>query len=152
MTPAAGSFAAVWIALFIAHQVGDHWVQTSWQAATKGSPGWLGARACLAHVATYILTAVALVTVACATLDVPLTWVGLAAGQSLSAVTHYLADRRAPLLRIAARLGLESFWQMGSPRAGRDDNPVLGTGAYALDQSFHHLALFAAALVTVLLS
>ncbi len=36
---------------------------------------------------------------------------------------------------------------MGQPREGHDDAPHLGTGAYVLDQSFHHLFLFVAALL-----
>jgi hypothetical protein len=34
--PAAASFAAAFIALYVAHLVGDHWVQTDHQAAHKG--------------------------------------------------------------------------------------------------------------------
>jgi len=33
------------------------------------------------------------------------------------------------------------------PRPHRDDNPTLGTGAYALDQSFHIFWLIIAALL-----
>jgi hypothetical protein len=43
--------------------------------------------------------------------------------------------------------GKGEFYRLGAPRAGRDDNPHIGTGAYALDQSFHHLWLLVAALV-----
>ncbi|MER7268917.1 hypothetical protein ABT344_11500 [Micromonospora carbonacea] len=35
---------------------------------------------------------------------------------------------------------------LGTPRPGHDDNPSLGTGAYALDQSWHIGWLFVAAL------
>ncbi len=40
-----------------------------------------------------------------------------------------------------------SFWYLGKPRFGKDDNPSLGTGAYALDQSWHYLWLFVCALI-----
>lgn len=54
----AADFAAVFVALYAAHQVGDHWIQTQHQADCKGQPGWAGRWACLAHVATYTATAV----------------------------------------------------------------------------------------------
>ena len=90
-------------------------------------------------------------------LDLKLTWLGFVAGQFLSAATHYLADRRVYLERFARRIGKADFLRLGVPRSGvdrngndYDDNPSLGTAGYALDQSFHHLCLFVAALLTVL--
>lgn len=65
----------------------------------------------------------------------------------VSAVSHYWADRRTTLARLAALLGSADFYQLGQPRPGRDDNPSLGTGAYALDQSWHIAWLFIAALI-----
>jgi hypothetical protein len=60
---------------------------------------------------------------------------------AVSAISHYVADRRTPLRRLAGLLdrptGKPAFWSLGLPRPGRDDNPTLGTGAYALDQSWH---------------
>jgi len=141
------NLAAVLGTLVIAHHVADHWVQTSHQAAHKGLPGWAGRLACARHVATYTLTAlVALLAVALRTglhLDPALT----AAGLLVSAGSHYLADRRAPLRWIATRLGMSGFYNLGAPRPGRDDNPSLGTGAYALDQSWHLGWLLIAALI-----
>ena len=49
----------------------------------------------------------------------------------------HVADRRTPLRRFAEATGLGEFYALGQPREGRDDNPSLGTGAYALDQSWH---------------
>jgi hypothetical protein len=145
-TASLATFAAVFAALYAAHQVADHWVQTQWQADTKGQPGWLGRLACLAHVTTYTLTAVAALTTLAA-------WSGwrpgpwhAAIGLAVSAVSHYIADRRTPLARIAAALGAARFHAFGAPRPGRDDNPSLGTGAYALDQAWHIGFLFVAAL------
>ncbi len=71
----------------------------------------------------------------------------MAVGLTVSAVTHYIADRRTPLRRLAELTGSARFYALGCPRPGRDDNPSLGTGSYALDQSFHYLFLFVAALV-----
>lgn len=134
-------------ALFVAHQVADHWVQTQHQAACKGRPGWPGRIACAAHVASYTATAVAALAALHFALDLPLNPWRVTLGLAVSAVTHYIADRRTPLKRLAELIGSGGFYALGSCRAGRDDNPSLGTGAYALDQSFHYLFPFVAALI-----
>lgn len=171
-TSPAATFATLFVALFVAHQVGDHWVQTSHQAAHKGRPGWEGRRACAAHVASYTLTTTLAVLGVWLALDLPLTLHGVALGQAISAATHYRADRRAPLRTLAEQLRLGGFYGLGAPRPvrvlvvdehghiahdadGRPvtapvDAPALGTGAYALDQSWHYAWLGVAALVTVL--
>jgi hypothetical protein len=141
------ALAAVFIALFVAHQVADHWVQTQHQADCKGLPGWPGRIACAAHVSTYALTALIFLLILTVTVDVDLNAGPVASGLVISAVTHYIADRRTPLKRLAALVGADRFYHLGIPRPGRDDNPSLGTGSYALDQSFHYLFLFVAALV-----
>jgi hypothetical protein len=146
-TDPAATFAALFAALYAAHTVADHWVQTDRQARTKALPGWTGRLACLAHVGTYTLTAVLALAVVAWRLHLDLDPTRLAAGLALSAVTHYLADRRTPLRWLAVRTGSRDFWVLGAPRGGRDDNPSLGTGAYALDQSWHIGWLLAAALV-----
>jgi Protein of unknown function (DUF3307) len=136
----------IFAALFAAHSVADHWVQTGHQAAAKGAPGWSGRRACAAHVATYTVTGVvALGALAGATAWRPRAG-AVVAGLAVSAVTHYVADRREPLRRIAAAVGRDRLYQLGTPRPGNDDNP-LGTGAYALDQSWHIGWLFISALI-----
>nr|MDT0661926.1 DUF3307 domain-containing protein [Micromonospora sp. DSM 115978] len=141
------AIAAAGVTLHAAHTVADHWIQTQHQASHKGLPGWSGRRACLAHVATYTLTAV----LALLALAVVTGWrpgpAGLAAGLAVSAITHYVADRRTPLRRIAEQVGAGQFYTLGVPRAGRDDNPSLGTGAYALDQSWHIGWLWVSALL-----
>lgn len=143
----AATFAAVFVALFVAHQVADHWVQTDQQASRKGDPGWPGRVACAAHVASYTAAAVLALAVLHLVLALPLGPWPVAAGLAVSAVTHYIADRRTPLRKLAEALGQGRFYALGQPRPGRDDNPSLGCGSYALDQSFHYLFLFAAALI-----
>lgn len=140
-------FAAVFAALFAAHQVADHWLQTDYQARNKARPGWAGRWACAAHVTVYTLAAVAALALLAwrAGLDITTYRTGL--GLLLSAVTHYAADRRVMLLALASATGKGKLAELGAPRAGHDDNPCLGTGLYALDQSWHYAWLFAAALI-----
>jgi hypothetical protein len=89
----ASVFAAVFAALFVAHSVGDHWVQTSRQAADKGRPGWPGRWADTRHVATLTATKALLLTPVAVLLGLHLTLAGLLAGFGVDAVTHWWADR-----------------------------------------------------------
>jgi hypothetical protein len=95
--------------------------------------------ACARHVATLAVTKA----------------IGLAAvvlALALDALSHYWADRRSTLAWLADWLdrtvspGKADFFRLGGPRPGRDDAPHLGTGAYALDQSWHIGFVFLAAL------
>jgi hypothetical protein len=132
-------FAVAFAAYLAGHQVGDYWVQTSGQAARKGLPGWAGRRACAAHVAAYTLTLAAFLALAAWWLAVPVSPAWAAAGLSVSAVTHYFADRRIPLRELAGTLGKGQFWASGEG---------LASGAAHLDQAWHWAWLAAAALVT----
>jgi hypothetical protein len=118
-------FATAFVALFVAHQVADHWIQTQHQADHKGQPGWPGRRACLGHVTTYTLTQTAALAIATtATGSTAEPW-RFAAALLISATTHYVADRRTPLRRMAQALRKSPAWL---------DH---GGGLYALDQSWH---------------
>jgi hypothetical protein len=147
----AVTFAVVLPALLVAHTVADHWVQTSRQAAGKGLPGWPGRRACVGHVATYTVVTAVAVGAVWWLFRLPVSPVGFGVGQMVSAVTHYWADRRTTLAKLARLLRRGEFFALGVPRPGHDDNPGLGTGAYALDQSWHWLWLLVAALLTALI-
>lgn len=142
-----GTFAAVFVTLYVAHQVADHWIQTEHQACTKGLPGWPGRLACACHVAGHTATTFVFLAALALATDLDLNPGRVAAGLAVAAITHYIADRRTPLRRLAALVGAAQFYTFGAPRPGRDDNPSLGTGAYALDQSFHYVWLFIAALI-----
>lgn len=143
----AATFAATFAALHAAHQVADHWIQTNRQAADKGKPGWPGRRACAAHVATYTATqGLALAAVQHVT-GARISPRRTVAALAVSAVSHYWADRRTTLAALCEATGRGGFYRLGAPRPDHDDNPSLGTGAYALDQSFHIAFLYAAALV-----
>lgn len=149
---AAGvSFAVVLPAPLVAHHVADHWTQTPRQARHKGDRGWPGRRACAGHVASYTVVTTAVTVLVWWLFALPITPAGLLAGQAVSAVTHYVADRRVPLIRLARLVGKAEFAVFGAPRPGRDDNPHLGTGAYALDQSWHWWWLLVAAVCTALI-
>jgi hypothetical protein len=76
---AAAVFAAVFIALYVAHSVGDHWVQTSHQSAHKGRPGWVGRLADARHVATLTATKVAVLLPVAWLLDLHLSALGTVA-------------------------------------------------------------------------
>lgn len=147
----AVTFAATLPTLLIAHNVADHWVQTSHQAGMKGQAGWAGRTACASHVATYTAVTTGSVGLVWGLLGLAISPLGFVLGQLVSAVTHYWADRRSTLARLAVLVRNGEFYRLGAPRADKDDNPHLGTGAYALDQSWHWLWLFVAALITALL-
>lgn len=145
------TFAAVSAALQAAHHVGDYWMQTPRQATEKGSPGLPGALACAGHVATYTATCTAAV-VALRALGAPITARGVIAGQVVNAVSHYVMDRRPWGHAIMSAVGKGQFATMGAPRDNTDDAPHLGTGAHALDQSWHVAWLAVSAYITAMLS
>lgn len=137
-------FAAVFIALYVGHHVGDYWIQTDCQARRKGDAGVKGIVACLSHVYTYVLTQwFAVIAMMFVTGQRPvgdIGWAALIGALLFSGITHYLADRREHgiMFKLARKLpGKAAFLTLGVPREGRDDNPSLGTGGWALDQSWH---------------
>jgi putative flippase GtrA len=131
-------FAPYLLALLVAHQVADHWLQTDKQVKGKGVRGWAGSLACARHVATYTLATAWFGLLVISTLHLPVTFVAFAAGQGISAITHYWADRRYTLRSLCEQLGKDGYYDHG--------------GAYQLDQSWHWLWLFVAALVTAAMS
>jgi hypothetical protein len=141
------NLGSTFAALYAAHQVADHHVQRDRDARLKGLPGAEGRLACTRHVASYTATAVVALAAAHLATSARPRYGRIAAGLTLSAVSHYVIDRREPLKRFAAVTGHAGFYALGTPRPGRDDNPCLGTGAYFLDQSLHVGFLFAAALI-----
>lgn len=179
MTSRAATFAAVFAGLYAAHQVADHWIQTDQQAGDKGGRDRIGQLACAAHVASYTATTTATTVALNHTLKLGLGWKAILGGQIISAVTHYAIDRRYTLAALCDRAGKSNFLKLGVPRPveafvktsdvdrhpvqvvtvdvnGEEhpapfDNPSLGTGAYALDQSWHIGWLAVAALVTAVI-
>ena len=112
----ASYFAVVFIALYVGHQVGDNWVQTHWQAVTKGQPGPAGRIACARHVASLAATKLLSLAAAAFVLDIRASWGRVALvflGLAIDAASHYWVDRRTPLGRIAAAARKLSFYRMG---------------------------------------
>jgi hypothetical protein len=140
-------FAAAFVTLSPAHYFADHWLQSDHQAVTKGLPGWPGRLACARHatVVTATLALALAVTAAATGARFSLPWTVFAL--TVNGSSHYWADRRTTLASLAALTGKGALWRIGLPRDGRDDNACLGTGAYALDQSWHVFWLLVTALV-----
>jgi hypothetical protein len=93
---------------------------------------------CAAHVGTYTATLALFLLAAAWWLRLPLSGGWIASGLAVSAVTHYFADRRSPLRKLAERTGSGQFWATGSG---------LATGAALLDQAWHWGWLFVSALI-----
>lgn len=129
----AGRFAALFVTLFVAHHLGDYWVQTDRQAVNKVLPGWRGRLACAEHVATYTGTLLLALLGASWRLGMPLGVGQVVIGLATSAVTHYVADRRVPLRRLALVTKRSSRW-------------VDNGGMALLDQAWHLVWLGIAAL------
>ncbi|MFI1890400.1 hypothetical protein [Streptomyces jumonjinensis] len=151
MTDRSAHFAAVYALLRAAGDVADHWVQTDFCAQTKGatdkSPVTFvhedteektvsgtaeGRRACAWHVTTYTATQAAVVVAGARVLGIRLHPGALAAALTISAATHYAADRRVPegLLESLAKATRKTrFYRMADYGMN---------GAYALDQAWHH--------------
>lgn len=92
------------------HGIGDYWLQTPRQAKEKGLPGWPGRRACLAHVATYTAALCVGLAALAAWTSTGYDPVRLCAGLTISAVSHYVVDRRAPLLKMARLFKDDDEW------------------------------------------
>ncbi|MFJ6139268.1 hypothetical protein [Kitasatospora sp. NPDC092286] len=143
-TPRAARFAAVYALLRAAADVADHWIQTDHQATAKGQADTAGRRACAAHVATYTAVQGAVLVAGARVLGVRLRPVPVAAALTLSAASHYFADRQGGHWRESEPRGIVRLahatgggnWLQRDPQAG-----------YLLDQAWHHAFEAAAALI-----
>ena len=145
----AAAFAVMWIAIYTGHNLADFWLQTASQADRKGVPGRAGHAACLRHVATVTACITVTIILAAAATGCHPRLLLLAAGLAVNAASHYAADLRRPLKKIAALAGKTSYWQLGEPRDGHDDNPCGAPGRLWLDQVWHLTWLFITALIIV---
>ncbi|MEU4827129.1 transcriptional regulator [Actinomadura sp. NPDC023710] len=144
-------FPAVFAALYAAHEVGDHWLQTHGQACGKGAPGWRGRILCARHVAVLTAVKAAAVALVAVVLALPVNPYAAAAALVVDAASHYWADRRSTLLALADWLGRHLIpGKEEFARLGDGATAPTGTGTYALDQSWHVGWLLAAALLASL--
>lgn len=146
----AATFAAVFAALYAAHSFGDHWYgQTHAQALGKGAHTRQGRMHCVKHVLLLAGHKVAFILLMELATGLRLPWPALLLGLAVDGVSHYWADRRFTLAWLAEKTGKGAFYKLGADTVDKDGKPAptLGTGAYALDQSFHVLFLFIAALI-----
>jgi hypothetical protein len=143
----AAPFAPLFVALYAAHQVGDHWLQTPVQAADKGKAGWCGRLACARHVIGLTCLKSGVIALVMGVLGLQVSPVAVLVALLVDAVSHWWIDRRTTLLALADALepvipGKGAFARLGDGQAA-----PAGTGAYALDQSFHIAFLLVAALI-----
>lgn len=153
MTTDLAQFAAVFIALYVGHQVGDHWIQTECQAMRKGERSARGRVACIGHVATLqIVKLFALVLLALA-FGLHVSGWGVAVALLVDAASHYWADRRFTLEKFANKVGKGGFFHQGTDlvNAQGETPPHTGTGKYLLDQTWHHGWLFLSAILLIVL-
>ena len=130
----------IFAALFAAHQAADYWLQTERQAADKGLPGREGRRACARHAATMTACkALALGALHLSGHRVRPRRAVLAL--AADAASHYWADRRFTLARLAVLARHEGFYAFGAGKG------CLGTGAHAMDQAWHIANLWAASVI-----
>lgn len=146
----AGTFAAVFAAGYAAHSFGDHWYgQTHEQALGKGAKTSEGKRHCLNHVLRLAAHKAVFIAVVAVATGLHLTWWAVALGLLVDGVSHYWADRRFTLQALADATGKGEFYRFGEATVAADGSRAfhLGTGAYAMDQSWHVLWLFITALI-----
>lgn len=130
-------FVVALAALMVAHQLGDHVLQTDRQALGKTGRGAAAVLAMLGHLLSYHAAAAGLLAATFAALDLPLPLAGVGAGLGFSALTHAALDRRRLVRAILRRTG--------APRFAEATTPV--NGMYAADQALHQAALLVSALL-----
>lgn len=135
---AAARLGALYALVRPASDVADHWVQSDYQAVTKDKPGREGRAACAAHVLSYVGTQAAVVAVGARVLGIRITPGRAAAALAVSAVTHYIADRREPLRRCADAVARLQGEKDGSAFVRMTSHGI--NGANKLDQAWHHAA------------
>jgi hypothetical protein len=129
----AADFGAVAAALWAAHDLGDHIVQTDHQAADKAT-SW---RAMTGHIAGYTATQIGALAAIRTLLGVRPSFRRVAAAVLFSAATHAIIDRRWPVKALLRATRSPRFAEMLTPICG----------PYQADQALHHGCLLVSALV-----
>lgn len=143
-------FACTFAALLVGHYIGDFWLQTRRQAVDKALKGWRGRIACVRHVTTLVISKAVILAITASVTDLHVSIVAITTALAVDAASHYWADRRTTLKKLAEALGKGDFYSLGAPRQGHDDNSSLGTGAHALDQTWHIAWIWIAALIAAI--
>lgn len=138
-------FPALFIALYVGHDIGDHWIQQWEEVRDKGKPGWVGRLACTRHVTTLTLTKIVALTGVTVFLGLHINLWAVTIALLVDALSHYWADRRFTLKALADKVRKGGFYAVGDPAIA-----PCGSGAYALDQSWHLAWLLIAALIASL--
>lgn len=154
----AAAFGAVLAALWAAHDLGDHVVQTDHQAARKAT-SW---RAMAGHVGSYTAVQLAALAALRTLAGIRPSWWRALAGVAFSAGTHAFLDRRWPVRWLLEHTGSRSFaapavrtrgtvqesYLRGRTPSVEAAGPLPLHGPYLADQALHHTALaIAAALI-----
>ncbi|MFE2412333.1 hypothetical protein ACFXDE_28695 [Kitasatospora sp. NPDC059408] len=155
-TDRAARFATSYALLRAAGAIGDMWVQTDTCARIKGATDTNpvvdrdeetgtetvhgtreGQLACAHHCLTYSATQAGALLIGSRLLGLRLRPGRVTAALALSFATHYIADRRQPLARLANATGKGAFYERLAPVCG----------SFELDQAWHHGWESAAALL-----
>jgi len=136
------------------HPLCDQWMQSNADAAGKGRPGPEGRMHCARHVATYTATQTVGAVAVTRVLGFRVPWLALAAGMGINAVTHYVIDRRSPLLAVARLAGKSGYLEHATVqrREGVVDSAGPGTALTELDQAAHRVIGVLASLTTTWLA
>lgn len=142
--PAGLSIGSVFTLLYAGHSVGDHWIQRWEEVRDKGKPGRVGQAACARHVASLTATQALTLAAGAAATGQRLNLRKAALGLAVNAASHYWADRRTTLSKLARHKLVDKggFYDLGDSAIA-----PCGTGAYALDQAWHHAWLLVSALI-----
>jgi len=134
------------------HYIGDQWLQTSGQACKKALDGpercAVAMWHCAKHVIIWSATVAGFLAAGAWWLHLPLKPSWLAVGIAVNVVTHFVADLRTPLIRLARLAGRGSYIehsQVLRPDGAQKTGP--GTAIFHLDQSWHIAWLLVASLL-----
>lgn len=123
------------------HPFCDQFLQSSDDAKQKGEPGRDGARACVRHVRSYTLAQTAAAVAMTRAFGYRLPVGAQLALVGITGATHYLIDRRTPLITFLRwhRVGKAGYLDHATVqrRPGVVDTAGPGTALMELDQAAH---------------